>query len=212
MILWGTTKRKLKEGQIAQDTCPICESRTTMRYDVFGTYLHIFWIPTIPVRKTKVLECDTCGEFSFLNEFSKRFQDKFKTEVSTPYPIWFFSGLALAIVCIYALIVLLSDRGVIDQNYIDTPQIGDVYTIKVDQPKEHSNDYSSYYTVMKVTKVTKDSLEVMLNTETVKKSYTYYLIDKPEHYNLKLIKRFSKEQLQSLYKTNYIKAVNRQKP
>ena len=208
MILWSTNETKLKSGKIGQDTCPICEDRTNFQYEISGTYLHIFWVPTIPLRKTKLLECDTCGEYLFLKEFPKHFREKFKTEVSSRYPIWYYSGLVLSVLLIYVLSVLFTDRAALDQSHIDAPKVGDVYTIEVDVPKE-AHDYSRHYTVMKVIKVTEDSVSVMLNSETIKKSYAFSLIDKPEHYDPDQIEHFSKQQIQSLYKTNHIKAVNR---
>lgn len=210
MILWGTSEKKLNEGQIGQVNCPICEDKTMMQYVVFAKRLNIFWIPTIPLRKRKILECNTCGEFSFLKQFPKRFQNKFKTEVSSTYPIWYYSGLILTVLLISILSVLLNNRNISDQKLIDYPAIGDIYTIKVDKPKEHKNDYSSHYTLMKVINVTNDSVTVILNTETMNKVYGYYRIDKPEYYNVTMVEQFSKSQLKSLYKTKYIKAVNRQ--
>ena len=209
MILWGREKRKLSEGELKHVVCPSCHSKTSMWYEVFATYLHIFWIPTCPLSKKKYLECATCAEQFRLKELPENIKQEFKNRVRVKYPLWYFSGLAGIIILGYTLSILFADREIKDQNLIDNPQIGDIYTIKVDQEKAHINDYSSHYTLMKVIDVSNDSATVMYNTKTVKKVYKSRLIDKASYFDSTLTNRFSLPQLKEFYETNYIKTVNR---
>ncbi len=55
MILWGIEKNKLDEGELRHVTCPKCQSKTSMSYEVFGKYLYLFWVPMFPIGKKKIL-------------------------------------------------------------------------------------------------------------------------------------------------------------
>ncbi|WP_298761553.1 hypothetical protein [uncultured Psychroserpens sp.] len=62
---------------------------------------------------------------------------------------------------------------------------------------------------MKVIEVSQDSITVMYNTQTVKKTYKSALLDKSENYDSTLINRFSLQKLKEFHKTKYIKAIKR---
>ncbi|WP_204346837.1 zinc-ribbon domain-containing protein [Psychroserpens algicola] len=201
MIIWGTRKKIIKKGRLHHVPCPDCDSKTTMHYEVFGRFVDVFWIPTFPIGRQKFLECDTCGAMFRLKELPKRVKDTFKTEASAPYPIWFFSGLLLAILMISFLTYAVIKDDQNDQLYINNPMVGDVYTI---QFKTKTN-----YTTMKITDVSVDSLQVIYNLESSSKRSKIYTIDKPENYAEFLRDKYSKKDIQELYSEKFILEVDR---
>ncbi|WP_298895666.1 zinc-ribbon domain-containing protein [uncultured Psychroserpens sp.] len=201
MILWGKREKKLKEGRLQQVTCPECHSLTSMHYIVFGRYIDVFWIPTFPIGKKKIIECDKCTEQFFLKNLPQPIKAKFKTEVSTRHSIWSFSGLVAIISLISLLIFVVVKDDINDKNYINNPMIGDVYTIKLERKDR--------YTTMKITEITQDSIIVIYNIESTPRRAKIYSIDKAKNYMEFSKDRFSKQDIKDLYHEKFIYEVDR---
>lgn len=164
MVFYGTRATTLKQGQINNVTCPNCNAITSMSYAIFGKYAHIYWIPSIPLGKENVIECNSCKKTYKLNSLPDGIKKKFEFEKQgARIPIWYFSGLAI-ILTIIALITYSSFRD--KENaaiYVQDPQVGDVYSL----------DYlgNGFYTTMKVTSISGDTIIVVYNDyETDRKS------------------------------------------
>lgn len=202
MIFYGSRASRIKEGQINNVTCPGCDNSTSMNYAIFGKYAHVYWIPLFPVGKEKILECNFCNRTYDLKELPEQIQHKFELEKQgAGYPIWYFSGLAI-IAGIIALVSYNSskhDEDVI--NYINEPQVGDMYSI------EGSED--GYYTSMKVDRVTQDSVFVIYNDYEIDSKYSKSKLNAASNFSGETTDGFSREELQILFDEKAIYDVNR---
>ena len=60
MIISGIRSPKIGELEITDTICETCGKQSTNKITVFGRYVHVFWIPTFPVGRIVVSECDDC--------------------------------------------------------------------------------------------------------------------------------------------------------
>ncbi|WP_397363484.1 hypothetical protein [Olleya sp. R77988] len=201
MVFYGSKASKLKEGQLINVDCPNCEEGRSMRYGIYGKYAYIYWIPLFPIGKENILECNNCKRTYDLKELPDHIQQKFEIEKSgADYPIWYFSGLAV-IAAIIAIAFYLSKKDAEnDKLYIEAPLAGDVYSIETSQ--------KGYYTTMKVTDVTTDSIFVIYNDYEIDRKSKIYKIDKFENYTTET-DRYSREEIKSLFEKEFIYEVDR---
>ncbi|MFS4482160.1 hypothetical protein ACKGJY_04035 [Hyunsoonleella sp. 2307UL5-6] len=200
MIFYGTNSSRLKDGQLPNVTCPNCENQTSMTYSVFGKYAYLYWIPVFPIGKINVLECNSCKRTFKLQELPEQIQRKFETEKHTGIPFLHFSGLAV----IGLVIAYFSYSGAKhkedEADYIKTPNIGDVYSIKAEA--------AGHFTTMKVTKIEGDSVFLVFNDYEIDKRSAIYKIDKSNNYT-NSNDALTKEQLQFLYEEKEIFNIDR---
>lgn len=200
MIFYGRNSSRLKDGQIHNVTCPNCQNSTTMSYSIFGKYAHLYWIPTFPMGKENILECNHCKQTYKLKELPDQVKQKFELEKHNGYPFWYFSGL-IAIACLIALISYWSKQD--DENnkvYIESPQYGDVYSIK--------SDKDGYYTSLKITQVKNDSVFVIFNDYEIDRRSKIYKIDKDKNYTMEP-EGFTKSELKNLFEEGIIYDIDR---
>jgi len=53
MIFFGTRASNINNGKIINADCPNCEVNSTMVYNVFEKYAHVYWIPFFPMLPQK---------------------------------------------------------------------------------------------------------------------------------------------------------------
>ena len=85
MIVWGWAAKKIGTHDV-KGVCPSCKNATLVLVGWQRTF-DVFWIPTIPLKKTSHVHCITCNASYSPEGFSERIH--FKT------PWWAFSGLIL---------------------------------------------------------------------------------------------------------------------
>lgn len=200
MVFFGSRASRIKDGRINNVTCPSCETQTSMAYAIFGKYAHIYWIPTFPVGKENVLECDHCKKTFTLKELPEQIKHKFNLEKQgSGFPIWYFSGIAIiaSIIAIGAYVSKQDDAD--DINYINSPQIGDVYSI---------DNGENSYSAMKVYEVTADSVYVLLNDYEIDKKNAIDEIDKTEYYTTEKYS-FSSKDILNMFNEETIFEVDR---
>lgn len=187
MIFYGRRASTLKHGQIHNVTCPNCQNSTSMHYSIFGKYAHIYWIPTFPMGKENILECNHCKQTYKLKELPDQIKQKFELEKHSGVPIWHFTGLII-IACFIGLLTYNSHKDDLNkQAYSEHPEVGDVFSIK--------SETEGRFTCFKVHKVTGDSLFVVFNDYEIDKKYSIDEIDnysnytsEPEGYKISEIK------------------------
>ncbi len=200
MIFYGRNSSRLKDGQINNVTCPNCDNNTSMRYAIFGKYAHIYWIPTFPMGKETIVECNTCDKTYKLKELPDSIRQKFEFEKQgANIPVWYFSGAALIVAIIAAIGYSVSKDKENDALYIQDPQVGDVYSLDMDN--------SSYYSTMKVVEVVGDSVYVVYNNYEINSRVTNE-IDKDENYDTEK-EGLTKEDLSFYYEEGNIYSVDR---
>ncbi len=200
MIFYGTNSSRLKDGQLRNVKCPNCSEQTTMHYSVFGKYAYIYWIPIFPLGKTNVLECDNCKKTYKLKELPQPVKDKFETEKHRGVPFLHFSGLAIIALAIGYFSYANAKHKDLEAEYIKTPAVGDVYSVKTES--------KGHYSSIKVIEVKTDSVFVVFNNYEIDKKTGIDQIDKAENYST-VIDGYLKSELESLYKDNTIYAIHR---
>ena len=175
MIFYGRNSSRIKEGQINNVICPNCDNNTSMGYAIFGKYAHLYWIPMFPMGKETVLECDSCNRTYKLKELPDTIQKKFEFEKQgASTPIWYFSGVAI-IACLIAFGAYASSRDKENNAlYIQEPQVGDVYSLDLEN--------NGYYSSMKVVEIVGDSVFVIYNDYEIDRRSQIYKIDKDKNY------------------------------
>lgn len=200
MIIYGWRSSHLKTAQSNSISCPNCGEKGGIISSVYGRYVHIFWIPMIPLGKTGGSQCSKCNR-SFkpkeMTEDLKRDYKSIKSEASMP--VWHLSGMI-----IIALIVgFVMTTGKVDAKneleYISNPMAGDVYEYEADVKN---------YTTLKVIEVKEDSIYFLNNNYALTKKIGIGKIDVDSCYNPEVYS-MSKVQLKKLYDLGTIYDVNR---
>lgn len=201
MVFYGSKARTLKEGQLINVKCPNCDDGQSMRYTIYGKYAYIYWIPMFPIGKKNILECNHCKRTYKLKDLPNQIKQKFELEKSdTKYPIWYFSGLIILIIAIATAFYLSKKDAENDKLYIQDPLVGDMYSVKTSK--------NGYYTSMKVTAVTNDSIFVVYNDYEIDRKSKIYKIDKTENYTTET-DGYSKEEIKLLFEQEFIYEVDR---
>ena len=167
---------------------------------VYRKHAHIFWIPLFPIGKKGLSQCQHCKqvlEVKQMPDTVRRDYEQLKHD--TKGPLWQFAGLGI----IAFLIVMGSFASVknkkLAQDYLASPQKGDVYEFKTE---------TGSYSTLKVMAISTDSVWVAPNEFEISKRSRIYKIDKPKNY-LKITYSISKNKLKKQYDTGVIFDVNR---
>ena len=78
----GTNVKKLKTGVIENAICPNCNSKNELIYSIYGGYVNVVIIPTVPIKKTIIAECNNCKKTYKLNELDENIKRNFKTRIT----------------------------------------------------------------------------------------------------------------------------------
>ncbi|MES2656686.1 MAG: zinc-ribbon domain-containing protein [Bacteroidota bacterium] len=154
MIIYGTKTTPVATENIA-DSCTNCQTANSILMRVLQKYVHIFFIPFIPVGKTGATVCAHCKHALTKEEFSGSLNSRYDTLKSTAKtPIWTFSGLALLAILVVVLIVSDKQKKEKVAALIQAPQSGDVYEIKND---------AKQYTLYKIQRISGDTSFILMN-------------------------------------------------
>lgn len=88
MIIFGTRSGKLKNDQIQAYDCNYCKTENSVWFYYFQKYIHIFWIPVIPIGKTGSSVCGHCKQVLEANQMPEPQKQQFlatKRELKTPF-------------------------------------------------------------------------------------------------------------------------------
>lgn len=154
MLIYGHNSKHAATYQI-QGKCPNCDDEQATELSVFVKYGHLFWIPFFPLGKLGFTRCSACGLEADKDQMSYEALKTFNEvrETLRP-PIWMFSGLALVFICIIIGLVFDMQDNARYAEYVQNPQNGDFYEIKLDRDK---------YTLYKVKEVAGDSVFLHMN-------------------------------------------------
>jgi len=169
MIISGWRSSHIKSEQNSMVSCPHCNEKGGIVSSVYARYVHVFWIPFIPIGKSggaQCMQCNTTFKPKEMNEELKRAYKRTKSE--SKRPIWHFLGLI--IILLLTLFVLFAGQADSKKelNYINTPLQGDVYKYKTEL---------RHYSTLKVVEVQADSLYISYNNYEVSKRSRVYEIN-----------------------------------
>jgi hypothetical protein len=170
MIIYGWKAKQLAKEPITEK-CPHCGSQNTIDMFVIQKYAHIFWIPSFPLQKTGVSQCNHCNQTLELSKMPTYLQAAFhRARATAKTPLWMFTGLAAIVVLIGMAVIDSNKDKEKNAQFVLTPKTGDIYEVKTP---------NSHYTLMKVIEVQKDSVYVRYNNyESTKATGIYKLKDK----------------------------------
>ncbi|KAF2508629.1 zinc-ribbon domain-containing protein [Flavobacterium zhairuonense] len=199
MIFYGTKSKHIKNDRINNVDCPDCNTTVSMNYSLYEKYAHIYWIPFFPIKKLTFAECNSCKKTFEQKEFSAPIKQKIQHSIGRiSSPLWMYSGIFIIAGLFLFGMYSTVQKGKDNISYIESPKIGDVYSI------DNSN---GFYSTMKLTEISKDSLTLLLNDMEVDKKTGIDKIDLEKNYRDKKI--IAKKDLQKLFKENKIYEVVR---
>ncbi len=154
MIVYGQ-KAKVLATETLTEKCPNCGAIASVQLSVVQKYVHVFWIPCIPLGKTGISQCGNCKQVLKLKSMPQSFKDAydaFKAQAKTP--VYMYSGLGL-IVLLFAWATYHGQQNAKQYALLITaPQKGDIFEIKTNENK---------YTLYKVDAVVGDTVFVRPN-------------------------------------------------
>lgn len=159
MIIYGWNAKNIKQAPI-ENECVNCGEKHA-QIAIFSYYVHIFWIPLFPYKKSAQIVCSNCkhatedGDLPRDSEMRKNLK-QLKGAVSTPKYMFAGSILLLLAVAYFTFLGISSSQQ--ESSYIEDPQIGDVYVLK---DYDEETRYDHY--LLKVEDIVEDSLHVSFN-------------------------------------------------
>ncbi|MDY7395856.1 hypothetical protein UMM65_11420 [Aureibaculum sp. 2210JD6-5] len=199
MIFFGSRSKHLKTERVSGLTCQHCQNQGSTNISIFAKYAHIYWLPFFPMGKTGVSECNHCKITLAPKDMNQRLKDSYyKVKSDTKTPIFHYFGLGLIGAFIILMIYAVSAHKNDVKTYIENPRVGDVYDYK-------PNDY---YSTLKVTEVTQDSIILTPNGYEIEKKSKLYKIDKSENYTGKPY-AIGKNELKRMYDNKTILDIDR---
>lgn len=175
MVIYGTSRPKIKTAKSATGICPNCKSQFTLSYTIYRKHVHLFWIPIFPLKKKGLSECSNCK--NILNE--KEMPESLKAELNeikadAKGPIWQFAGLLLILLLSIWIYQNDGEKTAENLSFIQNPQVGDVYKYKVRR---------GAYSTMKVVSVSSDSVFILFNEYESNKVMGIPKIEKSKNYS-----------------------------
>ena len=184
MIIYGTSAAKhlRTEALPAGTACPSCAQPGGLRSGIYGRYAHIYWIPFVPVGKLALTECTHCAqawEGKALPAPLRAPVQELKRATKAPYTHWTGAGLVGLAVLAGAFFSAKDER--YNKAYLDRPQVGDIYTVRVPADSTKSSSRTSY-SLLKVRGVSGNSVELVGNEYQINDSHPLQELNKPENY------------------------------
>ena len=155
MIVYGWNTKNIKQAPLTDYECPHCQQKQSDLV-IFAKYIHIFWIPVFPIKKTAIIVCKQCKHETDEKAITLGTQSAIsQLKASVPVPKYLFSGLVLILAAIGYFIYDGMQTDKLEQAYLDAPQQGDVYLVRNNEEKTEYNHY-----LLKVREVAGDSVWV----------------------------------------------------
>ena len=154
MIIYGWNNRIIKKAQVEKLACPHCNSESVWA-EVVAFYVHIFWIPLFPYKKSGQFTCSSCNSNVAGDDLSETMKLMKK---SVKLPFYLFSGLGIIVAFVAYMFVNSSIENKMELVYLSNPEKGDIYHIR---DTEETSEYKYY--LWKVDEVFKDSLYISQN-------------------------------------------------
>ncbi|MBO0934096.1 hypothetical protein [Fibrella aquatilis] len=200
MIIYGSRATHVTSAQIPFATCPACGDNRTFLASVFARYAHVFWIPFFPIGKVTVAECEHCKKTLAKDEMPERLKTAaLAIQSDSNTPKWTFAGLGLMGLIIVFSSISGSQHEKEKPALMASPMVGDKYEYKL---------AGGTYSILKVARVTRDSVYVFPNQYEIAKSYKLYKIDEDKNYSQEE-DGYSKAELLEKFKSGDITDVKR---
>ena len=91
--------------------CPSCEAHNPSDIMISSTYIHLFWVPALPIRKDASLICKKCGLKRYNLDFDPRSLEGYedlKSKFKHPFYTYIAAAFFLSIVVISILVKIFT--------------------------------------------------------------------------------------------------------
>lgn len=201
MIFYGRRSSIIKDGQLSNISCSHCEAITSMSYAIYGKYAHLYWIPTFPMGREAIFECNNCKKTFSLPDLPEATKKKYEFEKQgVRTPVWYFSGIMVIAAIIAILGYSISKDKELSALYAKSPEVGDVYSIQLER--------NGFYSTAKVTHVINDSVFLVYNDYEIDKRSQVRKIDLTKNYTT-AIDSFTTQEITQLFEDEIIYDVDR---
>jgi hypothetical protein len=159
MIVYGWNAKNIKQAPLETYECPQCQQKQSVLV-IFAKYVHIFWIPVFPYKKSAVIVCNHCKKETEETAITLGpGVSVAQLKGAVPIPKYLFSGLALLLAAISYIVYLGWSEGKQEQAYLAAPEVGDVYLVK---STEETSQYN--HLLFKIREIHGDSLYISYNS------------------------------------------------
>lgn len=177
MIIYGTNGARLGAAPMPGVACPACAAPDALQLQVFGRYVHIYWVPLLPYSRPAVAQCGHCQQAwnektlpaavrPAVHVFKKQFRA----------PLWHWTGLGLAAVGLAWGLVASSSDDRANAAYLAAPRAGDIYTV-------HEKEGDPNYSLLKVVSTGGNLVELVANNYQVNNSRPINDLNAPAKYS-----------------------------
>ena len=96
IIFFGARTKVISPEFLLEEVCSKCNYKNLFLTFV-QSYIHIFWIPFIPLNKRSVVYCKACGRKLKNKEIPSKFTSFINSQkAAIKTPAYYFSGLVIA--------------------------------------------------------------------------------------------------------------------
>ncbi|OWP62008.1 hypothetical protein CDA63_16395 [Hymenobacter amundsenii] len=173
MVIYGYNSSHLRT-EPAQGHCPACATPDALRTSVFGRYVHLYWLPLLPIGKTGASECQHCHFVIRPKEMEPALRQSFRElKQRSRVPGWHFAGLLLALLGLGWNLVAQGNEVRANQSFISLPHKGDLYHVRTD---------NGHYSLWKVQDVAGNAVKLLANNYETDSPAQVAELNRPENF------------------------------
>ncbi|KPE52840.1 hypothetical protein [Chryseobacterium indologenes] len=201
MIIFGLRSGNLKSDDGPLADCAHCHSSKTVHLHFYVRYIHIFWIPLIPLYKTGISQCSHCKQSLDKAQMSPQLLAGYaaarkKTRIPLKYYSWPIIAFLFILFALFAVLFENKDT----KAWLQQPKSGDIYEMKED----------GRYALYRVKAIKGDSIFMNPHKFTAEKLSELRKLknDHPESYSDSAI-GLTRHELEVLYTSKVLKKISR---
>ncbi|OIR06954.1 hypothetical protein GALL_108600 [mine drainage metagenome] len=152
---------KLLASESISAACPNCGNKNCLELTLYQKYVHFFYIPFWPIKKTTYAQCSHCKVAIEEKEMPSSLQivcTAFRKNIKTP--LYMYAGIAVFAILIAISVCLQKQNDKQNQALLSSPQTGDIVEVNA-KPDE--------FTIGKIVKVSGDSVFLLWHQYVVNK-------------------------------------------
>lgn len=172
---FGIKVKAIKGSALSNNTCPTCQATSLSNIGILK-HFHIYGLPVFPVGGQSLIHCGACNYSQPFSSAPEEIRAQSSAAVSAKSMILSSWGLLIVIALIIGVVLFAQNEKRLDQAYIQAPQTGDIYIIRLESVFPGIADSAFPYGILKVTDVSGDEVTVKLanagygNLKSVRKS------------------------------------------
>ncbi len=162
MIFFGTKGKVIQGEPIETEVCSSCGKYEHQTFGILR-YIHLYWIPLIPISKKVGTECIHCKKTLVGKEVPKEISKQIKPTIFTMKKVLpSFSGLIIIACLILFGFFSIQQKNAQDAAYIQNPQVNDIYIVNF-QRLFKASDPEYKYGAMRIKEISAQGVELQLS-------------------------------------------------